>query len=326
MKSNLGLSSKQARERLLRDGENRLAQGKKSGSLSIFAGQFKDTMVMILLAATAISALLGEWTDALIIIVIVVLNAILGFIQEYRAEKTLDALKKIAAPTADVYRDGVLCVIPAAQLVRGDVIVFSAGAKIAADCKIIEAASLECDESMLTGESIPVTKATGTNNSNELNQKSVCYMGTVATKGRGVGEVIKTGALTQMGLVSGLLSNIEEEKTPLQKRLAQLSKVIGITCIIICVIVSLAGIFRGYALFDMFLTGVSLAVAAIPEGLPATVTISLALAIRRIYKQKAIVNKLHSVETLGCTNVICTDKTGTITQNKMKLTETYTKN
>ncbi|MDR1754929.1 MAG: cation-translocating P-type ATPase [Eubacterium sp.] len=326
MNKKTGLTTREAEKRLNEDGENRLSENKKSGALSVFAGQFKDTMVMILLAATAVSAALGEWLDALIIIIIVVLNAALGFIQEYRAEKTLEALKKIAAPSADVYRDGRLITIPASKLVRGDVIAFKAGAKIPADCRITEAMALECDEAMLTGESIPVNKYAGKNKSNELNQKTVCYMGTVVIKGHGLGEVINTGLTTQMGLVSGLLTNIKEEKTPLQNRLAGLSKVIGASCIIICVLVSIAGILRGFAPFDMLLTGISLAVAAIPEGLPATVTISLALAVRRIYKQNAIVNKLHSVETLGCTNVICTDKTGTITQNKMNVTSIYINN
>ncbi len=322
-KHHKGLSTAEAEKILKRDGENKLAEEKKSNPLAIFGGQFKDTMVLILLAATAVSVVMGEYWDALTITVIVILNAALGFIQEYRTEKTLEALKKFAAPQAQVYRDGKLISISAEKLVRGDILELEAGSRIPADCKILSAMSFECDEAMLTGESMPVTKKIGTNEGNILNQSSVCYMGTIATKGHATAEIIETGHSTQMGHISGMLTEIEEEKTPLQKKLGELGKIIGIGCVIICIIVSLIGILRGYAVFDMLFTGISLAVAAIPEGLPATVTISLALAIRRIYKQKALVNKLHSVETLGCTDVICTDKTGTLTQNKMTVTDIF---
>lgn len=319
----IGISTAEAEKRLLAEGKNTLGEKKKSNPLVIFAGQFKDVMVIILLIATAISSLMGEFADAITIIVIVILNAALGFIQEFRTEKTLEALKKIASPTAKVYRDGKLVEVAAETLVRGDILALEAGDKIPADCKIISAYSLECDESILTGESVSAAKKVGAINGNEINQSGVIYMGTSVTKGRCTAEIINTGRTTQMGMVSNMLNEIEEEQTPLQKRLGELGKIIGIACLVICFVVSLAGILHGFGVLDMLLTGISLAVAAIPEGLPATVTISLALAVRRIYKQKALVNKLHSVETLGCTSVICTDKTGTLTLNKMTVKSVY---
>jgi Ca2+-transporting ATPase len=256
---------------------------------------------------------MGEYIDAVAIITIVILNAILGFIQEYRAEKTLEALKKLSAPHALVYRDGKLIQLQAEKLVRGDVIRLESGSRIPADCRLLNLAAFECDEALLTGESLPVSKVSG----------DPCFMGTCVVRGHALAEVIETGQATQMGLISGMLSQVSEEQTPLQKKLGELGKTIGFICLMVCLGVSILGIIRGHAVFEMMLTGISLAVAAIPEGLPAVVTISLALAVRRIYKQKALVNKLHSVETLGCANVICTDKTGTLTLNKMKVTQTF---
>lgn len=318
-----GLTSEQAKNRLIADGPNTLEQKKKNSGLKMFMGQFKDVMVMILLAATVVSVVMGEVYDALTIMIIVVINAVLGFMQEYRTEKTLESIKAIAAPTARVIRDNKQATIPAEEVVRGDVVMLEAGDKVPADCRILQATSLECDESALTGESLPVSKYPCPIKEEELNQKGAVYMGTAVTKGRCTAEVFASGKRTQMGKVSLMLVSIEEEKTPLQKRLGELGKIIGIGCIAVCILVSLIGILRGNAIFDMLFVGITLAVAAIPEGLPATVTIALALAVRRIYKQKALVNKLHSVETLGCANVICTDKTGTLTANKMTVTEVY---
>jgi len=337
MQNYKGLSTAQAEEILKKDGLNKLAESKKSGLLSVFMGQFKDVMVLILLAATAFSLIMGELWDAVTIIIIVILNACLGFFQEYRTEKTLEALKKIAAPTARVFRDGKLITLPAEKLVKGDIIRLEAGSRIPADCKILKLSALECDESMLTGESVPVAKIVGRdalsapNNGTPgggilLSQAAsfpTVYMGTTVTKGHGTAQVTAVGRDTEMGRISDMLLDIEPEKTPLQKRLSELGKILGIACLAVCFIVALIGVLRGFGLFDMVFTGISLAVAAIPEGLPATVTISLALAVRRIYKQKALVNKLHAVETLGCTDVICTDKTGTLTQNKMSVVETW---
>jgi Ca2+-transporting ATPase len=329
MQKYTGLTTFQAEKILKEDGLNKLAEARKSGLLSVFAGQFKDVMVLILLSATAFSLLMGEVWDAVTIIIIVLLNACLGFFQEYRTEKTLEALKKIAAPTARVFRDKRLVTLPADRLVKGDIIRLEAGSRVPADCKLLEASALECDESMLTGESLPVTKyvgrdAPGTpNNGTPRASFPTCFMGTNVTKGHGVAQVVAIGKATEMGKISEMLQDIEPERTPLQKRLSELGKIMGIACLAVCALVALIGVLRGFGLFDMIFTGISLAVAAIPEGLPATVTISLALAVRRIYKQKALVNKLHSVETLGCTNVICTDKTGTLTQNKMTVVDVW---
>lgn len=314
-----GLTSAEAEKRLREDGENRLAEKKKAAPLKIFVGQFKDIMVLILLAATVISVFLGEYSDAVTIIIIVLLNAILGFIQEYRTERTLEALKDMTAPTAKVCRDGQRMVIPASRLVRGDLVFLEAGDRVPADIALVSARGVLAEESALTGESAPVGKTSGNaaHSDNSLNLKNVAYGGTVITKGTAEGIVIAVGTSSQMGKISGMLSEIEEEETPLQKRLGELGKVIAVICLVICVVVAGAGILRGEPVFDMLMTGITVAIAAIPEGLPATVTIALALAVSRMMKQKALVHRLHSVETLGCASVICTDKTGTVTENRM---------
>ncbi|MCL1881732.1 MAG: cation-translocating P-type ATPase [Oscillospiraceae bacterium] len=310
----IGLSEVEAQKRLSQDGENILAQGNKIKPHQLFAGQFKDVMVIILLIATAVSLIMGEYLDATAIVIVVVLNAILGFIQEYRAEKTLEALKKLSAPSASVYRDGKVVQIESSKIVKGDVVRLEAGSRIPADCRLNNPMAFQVDESLLTGESLPVQKSNG----DEI------FMGTSVVRGHSLATVTQTGFKTQMGQISSMLSETSDEKTPLQKRLGELGRTIGVICIVVCIAVSVLGVIQGYRIFDMLFTGISLAVAAIPEGLPAVVTISLALAVRRIYKQRALVNKLHSVETLGCANVICTDKTGTLTLNKMKVTETWT--
>ncbi|MBQ8296596.1 MAG: cation-translocating P-type ATPase [Ruminococcus sp.] len=321
----MGLTEKEAAERLKSDGENVLSQEKRASAAGIFIGQFKDVMVMILLAATVVSVLLGEITDAVTIILIVLLNAILGFIQEYRTEHTLEALKSMTAPTAKCYRDGNLREIEAAKLVVDDIIELEAGDRIPADGVVLKASGFYADESILTGESSAVQKNTENINDsdNSLNKPNIVYCGTSATKGTCRARVIATGKKTQMGRISEMLTDIEKEMTPLQKRLAELGKIVAVICIVVCIAVFLAGILRGEDTFDMLMTGITIAIAAIPEGLPATVTIALALAVSRMLKQKALVNKLHSVETLGCASVICSDKTGTITENKMTVTEIY---
>ncbi|MDE7293393.1 MAG: cation-translocating P-type ATPase [Oscillospiraceae bacterium] len=314
-----GLSQAQAERLLEQYGENIIQEDKKTRPLKIFAGQFKDLMVMILLAAAGISAFIGEPADAVTIIIIVMLNAILGFIQEYRTERTLQALKNMTAPSAKVCRDGHLTIIPAALVVPGDILSLEAGDKAAADAVILQAKGLSADESVLTGESEPVSKAVGSRSDtdNSIGKKNIIYSGTIITKGTAQARVIATGKNTQMGKISGMIEEIEEPLTPLQKRLGELGRVVAIICLAVCVIVSGAGIIRGEPVFDMLMTGITIAIAAIPEGLPATVTIALALAVGRMLKQNALVHKLHSVETLGCTSVICTDKTGTVTENKM---------
>jgi Ca2+-transporting ATPase len=321
-----GLTQQQAQQCLKEHGANQLAQVKSPGPMRIFFGQFKDAMVLILLAATGISALLGEWTDAVTIIVIVMLNAILGFIQEYRTEKTLEALRHMTAPSARVWRDGVLQELPAEQLVTGDCIAVEAGDCVPADCLIDEANRLYANESVLTGEAEPIPKCSGTPDAEltGLHRPYLLYSGTAITRGSGTATVIATGKNTQMGQISGMLSTIERSETPLQKRLGELGRVLALICIGVCAAVFVAGVLRGEPVFAMLMTGISIAIAAIPEGLPATVTIALALAVNRMMKQKALVNRLHSVETLGCTSVICSDKTGTITENRMTVTRIAT--
>lgn len=322
----MGLTEKEAAARLKKDGENILEDKKKTSAAKIFIGQFRDVMVMILLVATVISVLLGEVTDAVTIILIVLLNAILGFIQEYRTEHTLEALRSMTAPTAKCYRDGKLREIEAAKLVTGDVVELEAGDRVPADSVILSASGLYNDESILTGESEPAAKKADSPDDcdNSINKPNIAYCGTSVVKGNCRCRVIATGKNTQMGKISELLADIDKEPTPLQKRLAELGKIVAIICLIVCIAVFTAGILRGEDVFEMLMTGITIAIAAIPEGLPATVTIALALAVSRMLKQKALVNKLHSVETLGCASVICSDKTGTITENKMTLTELST--
>ncbi len=307
----LGLSSTEAERRLESSGENRLEGKKKQSVVILFLEQFKDIMVIILLAATAISAFMGEIYDAVTMIAIVLMDAVLGFVQEYKTEKTLEALKTMTAPTAIVIRDGKKQRISASELVVGDVFLLEAGDRVPADGKIIEQNELMCDESMLTGESEAVKKTDFT------------YMGTSVTKGTALCEVFATGMNTEMGKVSKLIESAGDEKTPLQKKLGKLGVWLSVICLGVCVVVALAGILRGEPIFDMLMTGITIAIAAIPEGLPATVTIALALAVRRMLRLNALVHKLHSVETLGCTTVICTDKTGTLTQNKMTVTKAW---
>ena len=322
----MGLTEKEAAERLKAQGENTLGESRRTGPMRIFLGQFRDVMVMILLGATVVSVLLGEISDAVTIILIVLLNAILGFVQEYRTENTLEALRSMTSPTAKCWRDGKLKEIDASQLVTGDVIELEAGDRIPADCAVLKAAGFFSDEALLTGESVAVGKSAGdeSDTDNSLNKGNIVYCGASATKGTCRARVIATGMATQMGRISEMLRDIDKEPTPLQKRLGELGKVVAIICLVVCIAVFGAGVLRGENVFDMLMTGITIAIAAIPEGLPATVTIALALAVSRMLKQKALVNKLHSVETLGCTSVICSDKTGTITENRMTVTELST--
>jgi len=321
-----GLSSVQAEALRKKHGLNTLAQVRPPSPVRIFFSQFKDAMVLILIAATAISALLGEWTDAITIIIIVILNAVLGFVQEYRTEKTLEALRNMTAPTAKVWRDDTLQELPAEQLVPDDLISVEAGDCIPADCLLLTANRLYTNESVLTGEAEPVAKYAGTlkDDLSGLHKPYLVYSGTAVTRGSGTAQVIATGKNTQMGQISGMLSEIHRTETPLQKRLGELGKMLAVICIGVCMAVFAAGVLRGEPIFDMLMTGISIAIAAIPEGLPATVTIALALAVNRMMKQNALVNRLHSVETLGCTSVICSDKTGTITENRMTVTKILT--
>lgn len=315
----LGLSAKEAAKRLKENGKNALKEGEKVHPFKIFVCQFKDFLTMVLLASTAVTVFMGEYTEAMTIGIIVLLNGIMGFVQEFKTEKTLEALRKMAAPMAKVYRDGILTQVPGEELVVGDVISVEAGDRVPADAVLLKAVALSADESVLTGESTAVDKGVGKTDGveNMLHQMNLLYMGTTVAAGRGEARIIATGMNTQMGKIAGMISEIQEEPTPLQKRLDELGKIIAVGCLIICAVVAFAGFLRGEPVMNMLLTGVSLAVAAVPEGLPAIVTISLALAVGRMVKRKSLIRKLHAVETLGCADVICSDKTGTLTENKM---------
>lgn len=282
--------------------------------------QFQDFLVLILIGASLISALIGEVTDSVVIILIVVLNATLGVVQEFKANKALEALKKMAAPEAKVIRDGKIIEIPSRELVPGDLVILEAGNYVPADLRLVESVNLKIEEASLTGESVPVEKNAEIvfNNDVPLGDRSnSAFMSTVVTYGRGKGIVVETGMNTEIGLIAEMLESYEEESTPLQKKLAELGKILGIASLAICGIVFILGLIRGVPILEMFMTAVSLAVAAIPEGLPAIVTIVLALGMQRMVKRHSIIKKLHAVETLGSTTVICSDKTGTLTQNEM---------
>ena len=320
-----GLTTQQASKRLFEYGENVLEQGKKHGALSLFLGQFKDMMVLILLIATALSVFMGEAMEALTIVLIVLVNAILGFIQEFRTEKTLEALNSLAAPAANVVRDGRPRRLPASELVPGDLIVLEAGDRVPADAQVLEAAAIQADEAMLSGESVPVEKEAHPNHTEiAAEHRENVFMGTNIVRGRAKALVRATGMNTEMGKIAGMLSGIKEEKTPLQEKLDGIGKYLAIGCLVICSVVAVTGVLRGEPIFDMLLTGISLAVAAIPEGLPAVVTIALALAVKRMLARGALIRKLHSVETMGCASVICSDKTGTLTENRMTVKELFT--
>ncbi len=324
----LGLSSKQAKDRLDEFGYNKLAEKKKSQASTLFLNQFKNTLTIILLISTVISVFLGEIYDAITIIIIVLINSILGFIQEFKTEKTLETLEKMTSPMAKVYRDDELIEIESEKIVPGDIFEIEAGDKVPCDALILSSQSLFADESILTGEAIPVEKihAATCDENITLNLEHIAYMGTIITKGTAQCRAISTGMKTQMGKVSNMLESIKQEQTPLQKRLGELGRIIAIICMVICFIVFIAGVLRGEPIFDMLMTGITIAIAAIPEGLPAAVTIALALAVNKMLKKNALVHKLHSVETLGCASVICSDKTGTITENKMSVTKISTLN
>jgi Ca2+-transporting ATPase len=331
---NRGLSKKEVQDRLNQYGPNTLIEKKSISIFKIIIEQFSDFMVLILLAATAISAFMGEMMEAITIVAIVIVNAVLGFMQEYRTERTMEALKTLAAPSARVIRDGGISIIPASHIVPSDIVVVEAGDRVPADAILIESSNLAVDESLLTGESIPVEKYANKNlaynygynnyNLNLKNRENLIYMGTIATYGRGKAIVYATSMKTEMGKIADMIQNVENEQTPLQRKLEHLGKFIVYACIFICAIVSITGILRGEELFTMLLAGISLAVAAVPEGLPAIVTVSLALGVQRMLKRNALIRKLPAVETLGCADVICSDKTGTLTENKMTVRKIYT--
>lgn len=312
-----GLSTREAEKRIKTYGLNELKHKKKKSPVLIFLSQFNDFLVWVLMGATIISGFIGDKADAITILIIVIVNAILGFVQEFRTERSLEALQEMAAPTCKAIRDGNIKVINSRELTIGDVVILEAGDRIPADGTFIDAANVVVDESLLTGESVGISKDTSKG-------KNEGYMGTIVLKGRGLLLIDSIGMETEMGKIANLLDNIEEEKSPLRERLDSLGKILVVVCVIVCVIVTALGILRGNDITEMFLLGVSLAVAAIPEGLAAIVTVALALGVSRMLKRNALIRKLPAVETLGCTSVICSDKTGTLTQNKMTVKEILT--
>lgn len=322
-----GLSDSQAKERLLKFGANQLREKKSASALKIFLEQFQDFIVWILIGAALVSGFLKEWVDAVAIIAIVILNAILGFVQEYRAEKSLAALKKLSSPNSKVIRNGQHAVIPSANLVPGDIIELEAGDNIPADSRIVWLTSnFSVLEASLTGESTPVAKTSIHLNEKEVplaDRGNMVYMGTSVSTGKAKALVADTGMQTELGKIAGMVQDIEPEDTPLQKKLEQFGKWIVGLCFILVAFVFLLEWLRGGKIIDVFLTSVSLAVAAIPEGLPAVVTIALALGVNRMVKRHALIRKLPSVETLGCATVICSDKTGTLTKNEMTAQAVY---
>ena len=314
MAEKIGLTSAEAAARLQKNGRNELSKKQKSKLAGIILEQFKDYMVLVLIGAAVVSALMRQFTEAFSVLVIVLVNALLGVIQEYRTEKALDRLKAMNAPSARVLRDGAERTVPSAELVAGDVLLLEEGDRVGADGELVTIANLSCDESMLTGESLPVRKS--------YSAKKV-YMGTMVTEGRGRAVVTATGMQTEMGKIAALLGSAAAEQTPLQKRLKSLGKVILVCCLVVCAGVTVTGILRGESVLEMLLAGISLAVAAIPEGLPAVVTVSLAMGIARMSKLSAVIRRFPAVETLGCVDVICSDKTGTLTENRMTVTQLY---
>ncbi|AGF27814.1 calcium-translocating P-type ATPase, SERCA-type [Bacillus velezensis] len=321
-----GLTEKEVKKRLEKHGPNELQEGKRTPAIAVFFAQFKDFMVLVLLAATLISGFLGEYVDAVAIMAIVFVNGVLGFFQERRAEKSLHALKELSTPYVSALRDGSWKKIQSKELVPGDIMKFSSGDRIGADVRIVEAKSLEIEESALTGESIPVVKQADKLRKPDVSLgdiSNMAFMGTIVTRGSGVGVVVGTGMNTAMGKIADMLESAGSLSTPLQRRLEELGKILIIVALLLTVLVVAVGVLQGHDLYSMFLAGVSLAVAAIPEGLPAIVTVALSIGVQRMIKQKSIVRKLPAVETLGCASVICSDKTGTLTQNKMTVTHMW---
>ncbi len=320
-----GLTDMAAAARLQEYGPNELQEAKKKSPLMMFVRQFLDVMILVLVAAAVISGLIGDVKDTIVIIAIVILNAIIGFIQEYRAEKALESLKKMAAPFASVLRNGKFISVPASQLVPGDVVLLEAGNMIPADLRLTESNSLKIDEASLTGESHSIEKITHELHGEELpvgDRLNLAFKGTSVTYGRGKGIVVATGMNTELGQIARMLQE-KESATPLQVRMTDFSKKLSLFILLLCGLLFLVGYLRGEDWLKMLLTALSLAVAAIPEALPAVITIALAFGAKRLVLNNALARRLHAVETLGSVTYICTDKTGTLTQNKMTVMQTW---
>lgn len=321
-----GLSEQSVKERQEKYGKNQLKEAPGRTIWQMAYDQLREPLILILLVSAVISGLMDELIDTFVILAIVVLNTILGVIQENKAEQSLAALKQLSAPMARVLRGGHVQDIPAAELVPGDIVLLEAGANVPADCRLIEVANLKCEEAALTGESVPVDKTTDAIENPEVgigDRSNMAFSGTIVTYGRGKAVVVATGMDTEIGKIAEMIQTTEREPTPLQVKLAELSKVLGGLALALVVLVFFVGVFRGEPIKDMFLTSISLAVAAIPEGLPAIVTIVLALGVQRMAKRNAIIRKLPAVETLGTATAIASDKTGTLTQNEMTVARVY---
>ncbi|MBG9541135.1 ATPase [Bacillus thuringiensis] len=328
-----GLTEEIVNERLTQYGANELATKQKRSLWQRIFAQINDVLVYVLIIAALISAFVGEWADASIIALVVVLNAVIGVVQESKAEQALEALKKMATPKAIVKRDGELKEIPSEHVVPGDIVMLDAGRYIPCDLRLIETANLKVEESALTGESVPVDKDSIYHPSMQSDeqvplgdQKNMAFMSTLVTYGRGVGVAVETGMNSQIGKIATLLHEADDDMTPLQKSLAQVGKYLGFVAVAICIVMFLIGFLQGRDTLEMFMTAISLAVAAIPEGLPAIVSIVLAIGVQRMIKQNVIIRKLPAVEALGSVTIICSDKTGTLTQNKMTVTHFYSDN
>ena len=322
-----GLDTASAKERLEKYGANELKEEKGKSFFKKLLAQFSDFLVLILIGAALVSFFIGETQDSIVIIAIVIVNAMLGLYQEGKAEKALDALKKMASPTAKVVRDGKTVEIGSRELVPGDIVILETGDIVPADLRIIDSKNLKIEEASLTGESVAVEKDSSKVLEGEValgDRVNMAYMSTIVTYGRGKGVVVGTAADTEIGKIATMIQTYEDEATPLQKKLNQLGKILGIATILICIVVFADGLIQNRDPLEMFMVSVSLAVAAIPEGLPAIVTIVLAIGMNKMVKRNAIVKKLLAVETLGATSVICTDKTGTLTQNEMTVVKVYT--
>ena len=321
-----GLTSAEAARRLAEYGPNELRAAGRVSPWAVLLSQFKNVLIIILLVATALSAVLGHGVEAIAIAVIVLFAVLLGFVQEYRAERAIEALRRMAALTATVLRDGEEVEIPARDLVPGDVILLRAGDVVPADARLVEAVNLQIEEAALTGESVPVEKHTAPLANGQLalgDRKNLVYSGTVATYGRGRAVVIATGMNTEFGKITGMLQTVETGKTPLQENLDRMGKTLAKAALVIVALIVALGLLRGQPFIEMLIFGIALAVAVVPEALPAVVTISLALGVQRMVKRNALVRRLPVVETLGSTSVICSDKTGTLTRDEMTVRKIF---
>lgn len=325
-----GLSAEAVNERFQKYGPNKLKGKPKKSLISLFFAQLKDMMIYVLLGAALITLILGEYTDTIIILIVVALNAAIGIFQEFKAEKAIEALQEMTTPKSIVRRNGEVKEINSEEVVPGDIVILDAGRYVPADLRLIEGANLQIEESALTGESVPSEKKAENIHEDPQtplgDQSNMAFMSTLVTYGRGEGVVIATAMETQIGKIATALDEETEDMTPLQKRLEELGKTLGFLAIGICIVIFAIGFFQKRELFELFLTAISLAVAAIPEGLPAIVAIVLALGVTKMSKINAIVKKLPAVEILGSVNIICSDKTGTLTQNKMTVVKSYTLN